>query len=170
MTHARCRNPRQVRTDLRSLWSLEQKDWDCGETWLKVLKTQRIIFWARFFFLEGLNSESFPRLAPFYWTLWDFGERGDWAGENNLLDNSRNKEAPNVAPRDSAAAFQWYILTLGFSLLLTSGVVCVKDAQGSESEREGGDFANLSRGSKSVEAGVFLQDKMYPLPSRFIYV
>lgn len=102
------------------------------------------------FFLERLNSLGTDLRRSCGISV----DGGDWAEEKNLDNSPPTRKAPNVAPRDSATALQRSILTLGFNLLLTAGVVCVKDAQGSESEREGGDFANLSRGYKSVEAGV----------------
>ena len=61
--------------------------------------------------------------------------RLDWA-EQNLLDSSANKEATNVALRNSAAVLPSSIVILGFNLLLTAGVECVKDAHGNERERK----------------------------------
>ena len=64
-------------------------------------------FYTREFFFGEVESESSPRLAPIYGDVVGF--RG--AQETELRKKifwiiPPNKEAPNVAPRDSAAALQ----------------------------------------------------------------
>lgn len=61
------------------------------------------------FFFERLNFESFPRLAPIYGDV--AGYRGAEETEMRKPPTSSgyfppNKETPNVALRDSAAALQ----------------------------------------------------------------
>lgn len=127
MTHARCRG-----------LQVYGRSWGACDLWSSRIvrkKLEGYFFWARGFFFFGefwilstLGTDLRRR------KLQDFDDRRRLRKKKNniLMDNPppppHNKETPNVALRDSAAAvLQWSILTLGFNLLLTTGgVVCVK--------------------------------------------
>lgn len=97
-----------------------------------------VFFWRDRILISRLGTDLRRRCVFFKCYFWEVDETEQ--RRNNLLDNFPDKEAPNVVLRDSAAVVPSTVLTLGSDLLLTPGVVCVKYAQGCETERERGRF------------------------------